>query len=298
VEKISLVVTAVSDEEKYLSSCLASVKDFVDEIVVVNMSDSSEIAKIAKKFKAKIYKHKFVNYVEPVRNFGISKATGNWILIMDPDEEAPQSLIKRLKEIVENNEADYVRIPRNNIVFGKNLRHSRWWPDYNIRFFKKGFVSWNEIIHSVPLAQGRGVDLDSAREMAIIHHHYETVEQYIEKMNRYTSVQAKLKSKDYKFNWTDLIKKPSSEFLSRYFAGLGWKDGLHGLALCMLQAFSEMVVYIKIWQLNKFREEEVDIVNVINELEKTKKEFSFWENDTLIKKSGGILPRIRRKLKI
>lgn len=198
VEKISVVITAVNGEEKYLGSCLASVRGFVDEIVVVDMSSGKEIEKIAKKYKAKIFSHELVNYVEPVRNFGISKAKGKWILILDPDEEISGSLEDKLGEIVEDNTADYVRLPRKNIVFKKVLRHSRWWPDYNIRFFKKGFVSWDEIIHSVPMTEGRGMDLEAKDELAIIHNHYETVEQFIERMNRYTTVQAKLRSKDSK----------------------------------------------------------------------------------------------------
>ncbi len=298
VGKISAVITAIAGEEKYLDSCLTSIKGFVDEIVIVDMSSGGEISKMAKKFKAKVYPHEFVNYVEPVRNFGISKAINEWILILDPDEEIPKTLIKRLQEIVDNDEADYVRIPRENVVFGKVLRHSRWWPDYNIRFFKKGKVSWDEVIHSVPMTEGNGIDLEAKNEFAIVHHHYESIEQFIERMNRYTTVQAKLKSKDYVFNALDLISKPSSEFLSRYFAGEGYKDGIHGISLALLQAFSELVLYLKIWQMEKFEDKELKVNDVIEELNKVKKEFYYWENDTLLKENGGIFYRIKRKLKV
>ena len=296
--KISAVITAIAGEEKYLDSCLTSIKGFVDEIVIVDMSQEDEINKIAKKFKAKLYTHEFVNYVEPVRNFGISKANGEWILILDPDEEISSSLAARLTQIIKEENADYVRIPRENIVFGKVLRHSRWWPDYNIRFFKKGKVSWDEVIHSVPMTEGNGIDLEAKNEFAIVHHHYESVEQFVERMNRYTTVQAKLKSKDYVFNGLDLISKPSGEFLSRYFAGEGYKDGIHGLALSLLQALSELVLYLKIWQMEKFEDKELKINDVIEELNKAKKEFNYWENDTLLKENGGIFYRIKRKLKL
>ena len=296
--KISVVITAVSGEEKYLALCLASVKNFVDEIVIVDMSDSKSISEIGKKFKAKTYKHDFVNYVEPVRNFGISKATGDWILILDPDEEISSSLKARLKQIIQEENADYVRIPRKNIVFGRALRHSRWWPDYNIRFFKQGKVSWDEIIHSVPMTEGTGMDLEAKDEFAITHHHYENIEQFMERMNRYTSVQAKLMSKDYTFDWKDLITKPSSEFLSRFFAGQGYRDGVHGLALSSLQAYSELVLYLKLWGLQGFKEKNLNMNDVIFEMDRSKSELVYWENDTLVKEGGGILPRIRRKLKI
>ncbi|HWA52047.1 MAG TPA: glycosyltransferase family 2 protein [Patescibacteria group bacterium] len=296
--KISVVITAVDGEEKYLPLCLSSVKNIASEIIIVDMSGGKKITEAAKKYKAKIFVHEFVNYVEPVRNFGISKATGEWILILDPDEEIKKELKERLNEIVENNEADYVRIPRENIVFGKILHHSRWWPDYNIRFFKKGKVTWDEVIHSVPMTEGNGIDLEAKNEFAITHHHYETIEQFIERMNRYTSVQAKLKAKDYNFSPHDLIAKPSAEFLSRYFAGQGYRDGIFGFALSALQAFSELVVYLKIWQMQGFKDEEMQISNVIGEIAKQKRELNYWENDVIIKENGGIIPRIRRKFKV
>lgn len=296
--KISAVITTIAGEEKYLPQCLTSIKSLVDEIVVIDMSGGSEISAVAKKYKAKIYRHEFVNYVERVRNFGISKANGGWILILDPDEELPNSLIKRLEEIVENNEADYVRLPRKNIVFGKWLAHSRWWPDYNIRFFKKGKVEWSEIIHGVPITEGRGVDLPGEEKFAIIHHHYESVEQFILRMNRYTTVQADCKSKEYKFHWVDLIKGPVQEFNGRFFAGEGYKDGVHGLALSLLQAFSELVLYLKIWQKEKFNEENMELSEVVREISKSESEINYWQADAMVKSGGGFLHKIKRKFKL
>ncbi len=298
--KISVVITTIAGEEKYLDSCLNSVKNLVDEIIVVDMSSEGKIKEIANKFKAKVFKHDFVNYVEPVRNFGISKATGDWILILDPDEEISTSLLECLKRIVtdNSNNVDFVRIPRENIVFGKVLEYSRWWPDYNIRFFKKGKVSWDEVIHTVPMTEGNGIDLEAKNEFAITHHHYESIEQFVERMNRYTTVQAKLKAESYSFNPLDLISKPSGEFLSRYFAGAGYKDGVHGLAISSLQAVSELILYLKIWGIQKFEDKNLKVDDIIAELDKTKKEFSYWQNDTKVNENGGIIPRIRRKFKL
>lgn len=298
MDKISVVITAVSGEEKNLERNLSSIKKFADEIVVVDMSDGNGITAVAKKFKAQCYKHKLINYVEPVRNFGISKTTNEWILILDPDEEITEKLIKRLKEIIIGNEADYVRIPRKNIVFGKVLRHSRWWPDMNIRFFKKGSVNWDETIHSVPMTEGRGMDLDAKDELAIVHHHYESIEQFIERMNRYTSIQAKNKSENHKFHWKDLIVKPASEFLSRFFQAEGYRDGIHGLALSLLQSFYELVVYLKIWQIQGFKDDKISVEEVIDEMNIAKREFNYWQNDALVKEKGSTIARIKRKFRI
>lgn len=305
VNKISTVINTLN-EEKNLQRAIASVKNFSDEIVVVDMMSSDKTRDIAKKFGAKVYEYERVGYVEPARNFAISKVMNpsdsrgsQWIFILDADEEVPMTLVKKIKELAKESDADYYRIPRKNIIFGKWMKHSRWWPDYNIRFFKKGFVTWNEVIHSVPMTQGRGKDLPSEEELSIVHFHYDSLEQYIDRLNRYTSEHAKIIiEKGYKFSWVDLIKKPADEFLSRYFFGEGYKDGLHGLALSLLQAFSELVLYLKIWQLANFKEEDLKVSEVIDRLKKSESDFHYWEADTELKNDGGIKARIKRKFKL
>jgi (heptosyl)LPS beta-1,4-glucosyltransferase len=301
MDKISVVINTLN-EEKDLPRCIASVKGLADEIVVVDMESTDGTVALAKKLGAKVYNHDRLTYVEPARNYAISRATGNWILVLDVDEEIPSTLIKRLQGIVTKPKADYYRIPRKNIIFGKWIKHARWWPDYNIRFFKKGKVSWNEVIHSVPVTSGQGEDLPDDESLAIIHNNYETIEEYLEKMNRYSSVQSKyLISTGYNFVWKDLIKKPIKEFLSRYFGGEGYKDGLHGLALSALQAFSEMVMYLKVWQAEKFQPQAITLEEVSQEMESEGKEFSWWITEMYTRSKGFFtsLPRrIKRKLNL
>ena len=296
VNKISVVINTLN-EEKNLPRALASIKDFADEIVVCDMRSDDKTIEIANKFGAKVFQHKRTGYVEPARNFAISKATGEWILILDADEEVSKSL--SLRKIVNNSKADYYRISRKNIIFGKWIKHSRWWPDYNIRLFKKGYVSWTEVIHSVPITTGKGLDLKATEDNAIIHHNYDSIEQFIERMNRYTTEHAKLLKKDgYRFVWLDLIKKPSSEFISRYFQGEGYKDGLHGLVLAILQGFSEFILYLKVWQKEKLNSQTLEVSEVINEIKNVESDLHYWQADTLLKFGGGFKERIKRRFKL
>src|SRR4030042_3360237 len=195
MDKISVVINTLN-EEKNLPRAIASVKGFAEEIVVCDMHSDDKTAEIAERLGANVYEHEKAGYVEPARNFAIEKARGKWILVLDADEEVPNSLAGKIKNIVSEPDADYFRIPRKNIIFGKWIKHSRWWPDYNIRFFKKGNVTWNEVIHSVPLTKGKGTDLDASEDAAIVHHHYETIEQYIDRLNRYTTHHSKLLIKE------------------------------------------------------------------------------------------------------
>jgi len=293
------VVVNTFNEEADLLRALSSVKSWADEVVVVDMHSEDETLEIAKKYGARVFTHKKTGYVEPARNYAVSKAKGEWILVLDADEEIPSSLSHKFQEIAKSEEADYYAVPRKNIIFGKWIKYSNWWPDRNIRFFKKGCVEWAREIHSVPITQGQGSDLEAIEELAIVHHNYNSVSEYLARLDRYTGVQAKeRKSSGQKYNWQNLVKNPTSEFLRRYFAGSGYKDGIHGLALAMLQSFSELVVEIKIWELSKFPERELNVTDVSRELKRAQREINYWTADTLVKHGGNIADKIKRKLKL
>ena len=86
----------VKDEEKYLDGCLRSVCNHVDEIIIVDTGSTDKTVEIAKKYTDKIYFHKWENNFSKARNYSLSYATKDWILILDADEEmvAPVDLSK------------------------------------------------------------------------------------------------------------------------------------------------------------------------------------------------------------
>jgi len=298
MRKISVIINTLN-EEKNLPRCLASVKNLADEVVVVDMNSSDNTPVIARKAGAKVYTHRRMGYVEPERKYDISKATNKWILILDADEEIPKSLAVEIKKIIKSPKADYYRLPRKNIIFGKWIRYSRWWPDYNIRLFKKGTVIWSEIIHSIPETRGKGSDLEPSEKFAITHHNYQSIEQFLNRLNRYTSYQAESLINDgYKFVWSDVLTKPSKEFAGRFFASEGYKDNLHGLALALLQAFSELVLYLKVWQYEGFTQKKLEVKEVTAKIKDTQKDLNYWTADTLLKHSGGAVQRIKRRFKL
>ncbi len=275
--KLSVVINA-RNEEKNLPKAIGSVKDLAGEIVVVDMESEDGTAALAEKLGAKVYSHKNVGYVEPARNFAISKATGDWVLILDADEEIPGHLAGVLKATLEeSNPADYYRISRKNIIFGKWVKHTLWWPDYQIRFFKKGFVSWGDEIHSLPITKGKGTDFPAKEGLAITHYNYNFLDQYIERLFRYTKIQAEeLLKAGYVFDWKDVVKKPLNEFLRRFFEGKGYKDGVHGFILSLLQSFSEFVVYVRVWEKQGFKEAEIGKREFGRELGGAIKDLKWW----------------------
>lgn len=289
---LSVVITTWN-EEKNLPRVIASVDGLADEIIVVDTQSTDRTVEIAKKLGVKVYTHKYEGIVEPVRNFSISKARGDWILLLDADEEVSPGLAKHIRAAIKENAADYFRVPRYNLIFGKWIRSSHWWPDYVYRLFKKGFVIWDEAIHSIPSTRGQGLDFPQEVDYAIIHHHYENIPQYLERINRYTDHQlAQLLESRVEFSWTLLIEKPLQEFLTQYFSRSGFKDGIHGLALSGLQAFSEFVLYLKLWQSLGFVQKDLRIGEVNSEFDNQKRQYSWWyyqsqiDSSSPVKKSG------------
>ena len=300
--KVSLVINTLN-EEKNIVPLIKSVGDFADEVVVVDMNSDDSTVSLAKGMGARVFSHPRVGYVEPARNFAINKAKGDWIFILDADERANPKLLAKLKKLIKDEKPDYVLIPRKNIIFGKWIKNSRWWPDYNVRFFRKGSVIWKGEIHSEPEKKGKGVTLLPKEKYAIVHKNYSSISEYIQRMDVYSSIQAKEKiSSGYKFNFIDLIEKPSKEFFSRFFAGRGYKDGAHGLVLSLLQSFSELVVYLKVWQVEGFKDECFDLENLDNSLAKVEKDLNYWRADAKIARVKSfftsLILRFKRKFRL
>ncbi len=273
---ISAVIN-VRNEADNLKKCLKSIKGVVDEIIVVDMQSTDGSDLVAKEFGAKVYSYKWMKYVEPARNFAISKATGNWVLLLDPDEYLGKSLIQEIHRITTRTDVDWIKIPRKNFIFGKWIRHSNCWPDYLIRFFRKGFVTWNKEIHSQPVTRGNGLTILDNEKLAIRHNNYNTITSYLNRAIRYSNVQAdELKASDYKLKTSDLILKPIQEFNSRFFAASGYKDGVHGLVFSILQAFSIALVYIRLWEKQGASDKTLSKDSFVSASQEAVYEYSHW----------------------
>lgn len=90
----------VKNEEKYLKECLDSIKDVVDEIVVVDTGSTDNTIKIAESYGAKIYYFEWINDFSAARNFALSKSNGNWVLYLDADERLDSNSKHELKRII------------------------------------------------------------------------------------------------------------------------------------------------------------------------------------------------------
>jgi glycosyltransferase involved in cell wall biosynthesis len=275
---VSVVIIAWN-EAKRLPRLLGSVDGLASEVVVVvDEATTDDTVKIAKKHGCKVFSHPHVGYVEPMRNFAISKAKYDWVLLLDADEEISPKLKSEILSFIAKPTHDIVRIPRKNIIFKKWIKSSHWWPDYVSRLFKKGTLIWSNEIHSQPVVNGLCTDLPADEDLSIIHSNYSTIDEYLEQISRYTVHQKDvLIKKGYRFLWSDLLVKPANEFLSQYFSRQGFKDGLHGLSLSLLQAFSELVLYLRVWEQETFLDQPITVSELSQTVSRINKDFSWWK---------------------
>jgi (heptosyl)LPS beta-1,4-glucosyltransferase len=273
---ISAVIN-VRNEAENLKKCLRSLKGFASEVIVTNMHSTDDSRQIALDAGAKVYDYRWLKHVEPARNFGLSKATGKWIVLLDPDEYLNKTLKHELLKITQRSDVDWVRIPRKNMIFNKWIRHSRCWPDYLIRFFKKNHVTWKNEIHSQPHTIGNGLTVLDSEKLAIRHINYSTITQYLVQTMRYSHIQAdELKASGYKLKISDLILKPIQEFNSRFYFAEGFKDGVHGLVFCLLQSFSIQLIYIRLWEKYGFADKVLSKDSFVSAIQESNFEHSFW----------------------
>lgn len=289
--KVSAVISAYN-EEKNISLCLKSL-DWVDEIIMIDNSSFDKTAEIAKNLGAKVFQRPNFKMLNKNKNFGFDKSSNQWILNLDADERISSELKKEIIKTINhqpstiNNQSLVVNgywVPRKNIIFNKWIKHSLWWPDYQLRLFRKGKGRFPEKhVHEKIEIQGRTEKLHNP----IIHNNYRSVSQFIYKMNNiYTENESQILAKE-ELNWKDALFYPLDDFVKTFISKEGYKDGMHGLILSILQAFYSFVVFAKAWEKQGFKEMKVKqpLKEIDRAVNKFKKDSKYWIYQSKIDKS-------------
>ena len=300
--KLSVVVS-VFNGEKYLDDCLQSVS-FADEIIVVNNSSTDKTLGIARKYTDRIFTRPNNLMLNVNKNFGFSKAKNEWIFCLDADERVTPELKTEIESRIKNYESGISGywVTRMNIIFGKWIEHSGWYPDHQLRLFRKEKGKFpEEHVHEMVKIEGNVGYLKNH----IVHYSYDTISQFLQKLGTiYAPNEAdQLIKKGYNFDWRDAIRFPVKEFLSRFFAREGYRDGFHGLMLSLLMAFYHFIIFSYIWEKHKFKQinDETMLAQTEKEIVQSSKELFFWfskEKTKLIKNPlKKIFHRILTKVK-
>jgi glycosyltransferase involved in cell wall biosynthesis len=277
-----------------LASVQPLIADGKGEIIVVDSGSTDRTVEIAKSYGAKVFIEEWKGYAAQ-KNSAIDKAQGEWILSLDADEEADSELQQALKDILlglkriadlndktsviepeqacaiqlttqdTSSDLEYhigckfdpefsgLRIPRKNEFLGRWIQRGGFWPDPKLRLFRRGRGQFeNRAVHEDAKVRGR---TGLVRYGALLHHSYHTLSDYIEHMNRYSSLGAEMvvAKGPVRFSFINIVLRPLFTFVYNYFFRLGFLDGREGLLLHLYHAVYVSWKYAKAFEISRLK---------------------------------------------
>jgi glycosyltransferase involved in cell wall biosynthesis len=247
------VVLITLNEAANLPRTLKSVS-WAQEIVVVDSGSTDETVEIARAAGAKVFQEPWKGFASQ-KNAAISHATCDWVLSLDADEEVSDRLGQEIQGLLATNPpCNAYKIPRLNHFLGKPLRHGGYWPDPKLRLFKRGSAKFAQrAVHEVMETSGP----QGLLRNPILHHCYPTIEEYLEHMNRYSTLSAEMLVNSGRaprsmaaLLWQS-VANPVATFIYNYIFRLGFLDGPEGLLQHLNHSVYIHWKYAKAWQAQR-----------------------------------------------
>jgi glycosyltransferase involved in cell wall biosynthesis len=258
--RLSVVIITRNEEAnlgRTLRSVQALVADGQGEVIVVDSGSTDGTVEIAKSYGARVFVEEWKGFAAQ-KNGAISKANAEWILSLDADEEADDQLVKAIVAVLNLDPAlrkDGYWMRRKNLFLGRWMKHGGFWPDPKLRLFRRGCgrVEDRRVHETVQVTGATGQLWDGRMgfEGALVHHSYPTLSDYIEHMNRYSSLAAEMVAAHggTSFPVLNIVLRPLLTFLYNYCFRLGFLDGREGFLLHVNHAVYVSWKYAKAWEL-------------------------------------------------
>lgn len=239
-------VLITRDEERNLDDCLSSLR-WVDEIVVVDCGSRDRTREIALRHAARFHHHDWQGFARQ-KAHALSLASHEWVLSVDADERVTPELAEEVRAAVARGEHDGYRLRRDNYFLGRLMTGGGWQSDQQLRLFRraKARVTDRPVHESFEVAGGVG-----RLSSALRHFTYPSVAEAFRKVNEYTSLEAEEYAGRRRSSAGAILLHPLSTFLRCYLSRGGWRDGAHGLVLAALNATSTLLLYLKLWELQR-----------------------------------------------
>jgi len=240
------------NEEANLGRTLASLKEIADEIIIVDSGSTDATTTIAQSFGAKVFAEPWKGFARQ-KNSSLAKATCDWILSLDADEEVSPELATSIKKLLKSGttpEFSGYMMNRRNIYFGKWLKRSGYYPDPKLRLIKRGAAEFElRDVHEDMKMPGKLGHLQGD----LLHHAYQTIESFLDHQNKYSSLGADMVVRERKvgFSVVNIVFRPLVRFIWAYFFRMGFLDGREGLIVLMNHAAYVSWKYAKAWQKSK-----------------------------------------------
>ncbi len=226
----AIVLVGGTIDENLFKKCLSSIS-WCDEIIKIETKD-------------------IPGSFSEWRNEGAKKATSEWLLYIDTDEEINEKLREEIKNVVDRQPTtkSAYAIPRKNTLLGHTMRWGGWYPDYVLRLIERDKLKgWFGELHEQPLIDGEVGKLKNP----LLHDSHRKISGMIEKTNKWSEIEAKLlyESGHPKMNFVRFCSAGFREFWYRAIKKLGFLDGKAGVVEIIYQVYSRLITYSKLWEL-------------------------------------------------
>ncbi|MFA6467389.1 MAG: glycosyltransferase family 2 protein [Bacteroidota bacterium] len=239
------VVIITKNEEANIERCLKSVQ-WADEFIVVDAESTDKTVRIAESLHARVIIRPWEGFAKQ-KEFAMHQSSNEWVLSLDADEEVTEELQKEIRAVITLPESlNGYEIPRKSFFLGKWIRYGGWYPGYQLRLFRKSKTRMNHRpVHEGFLIEG----LIGVLKSDLNHYTYNSLHQYIEKMNDYSSLDVLNKlSSGRTVHWYNFILNPLSVFLRMFISLKGYKDGFYGYILAYYSAIHSLAIFAKCWE--------------------------------------------------
>ena len=234
------------NEENNLPRALASLVGVADEIVIVDSGSTDATAAIARNHGATFLERTWTNYSEQ-KNYAASRATNDWILSLDADEELSSGLQASLLEWkIQDPRFRVYEMARKTWYLGAWIRHSGWYPDFQRRLYWRAAANFSGIIHEALRFQGQPGRLAGD----LLHYTVRSFAEHEANVERYTTLAARQMFDSGTRNWRGAmwLATPWSWF-QNYFLRGGFLDGRRGALISQMAARSVRLKYAKLGKL-------------------------------------------------
>jgi glycosyltransferase involved in cell wall biosynthesis len=244
------VTVVTRNEAERLRPCLESVA-WADEIVVVDAESQDKTVAVAREFTDRVFVRPWPGFAAQ-KNFALAQATGDWVLALDADEEVSVELRGEIGRVLEDPASlEGYAVPRRNLFWGRWVRHGGFYPDWQLRLFRRGRGRFVErAVHEAVVVEGRVGRLRGP----LLHRSYRDVSDLVQRADRYSTLAAEDWLRARRSARTpDLILRPLGRFVSMYVCRLGFLDGWRGLLLAGLYAYYVFMRSAKILERTRER---------------------------------------------